>query len=249
MLRDRYHHEMQSLEDRTLDLGRTVAGAVYEAADAFVHLDRERAEAIVRRDKAVNRERLAIQSSVLTLIATQQPVASDVRLLAAILESVAEIERIGDYAKGIASITQKVEGEPFPPAVLGMLLEMAELARSMLRRCLDAFQERDAATAVQIITEDDAVDVLFKEAFRTVLGYGAGDPQTLEAANYLLWVAHNLERTADRVTNIGESVLYLVSGELVSGRKMAVDEFLSSLQGSAAQEPEGDDVAPGAEEA
>jgi phosphate transport system protein len=155
-----------------------------------------------------------------------------VRLLAAILESVTEIERIGDYAKGIGSITLKVDSDSFPPALYRLLVDMAERGRSMMRRSLDAFQQRDAQAACEIISDDDAVDDLFKEAFRAVLTLGRSDPLAIERANYLLWVAHNLERTADRVTNICESVVYMVSGELVSGQKLAVDEFLSSLSAS-----------------
>lgn len=229
MLREQYHHDMRNLEARTLDLGRTVASAVYEAVDALVRGDTARADSIVARDQDVNRERMEIQARVLTVIATQQPVASDIRLLASILEAVAEIERIGDYAKGIATIVLKVRGETLPPAVLYRLLEMAELARAMMRSSLDAFQERDASSAARIIADDEAVDALFKEVFSEVVGSG-GDRQALEVSNYLLWVAHNLERTADRVTNICEGAIYVVSGQLVEGKtSTAVDEFLSSL--------------------
>lgn len=240
MLRDRYHTEMKNLEGQTLDLGRTVASAVGEAVEAFVQRDTARAETIVARDKRVNQERLAIQSEVLTVIATQQPVASDVRLLASILEAVAEIERIGDYAKGIGSITLKSQEEAatFPPNVLNLLVEMSGLARDMMRRSLVAFEARDAELACQIITEDDGVDLLFKQCFQAVLAHYSSDPLSLEAANYLLWVAHNLERTADRVTNICESVVYMVGGELVSGRKMALNEFMTSLRSGRIRAPE-----------
>ena len=221
MARERYHAELKLVEDRTLDLGRMVASAVVEAADAFTRHDEALAEQIIARDKRVNRERLELEKAGLTMIATQQPVAVDMRTLAALQEVVGEIERMGDYAKGIASITLRFPGEPLSPALQKMLIDMAERSRDMLRSSLDAFEQRDADLARRILPEDDAVDDLFSQVYENVMSLDSPDVMALERANYVLWVAHNLERTADRVMNVCERVIYVATGELVSGRKMA----------------------------
>ena len=148
------------------------------------------------------------------LIATQQPMAVDLRTLAAVLEIATELERIGDYAKGIAKITIKMGTEPFVKPLID-IPRMAEKARNMLHRALQAFFGRDTELARAIPMEDDEMDALYDQIFRELITYIMADPKLVDRASYLIWVAHNLERAADRVVNICERVIFMVTGEVV----------------------------------
>jgi phosphate transport system protein len=154
-----------------------------------------------------------MEQDVLTLIATQQPMAGDMRLLAAILEIVTELERIGDYAKGNARINLLIGEQPLVKPLIDLPV-MAEKARDMLHQALEAFVQRDVELARAIARRDDEIDKLYNQVYRELLSYIMEDPHVIEQANYLLWVAHNLERTADRVINICERVVFTVTGEL-----------------------------------
>jgi phosphate transport system protein len=150
----------------------------------------------------------------MVLIATQQPMAGDLRTIAAVLDITHELERIGDYAKGIAKINLMIGDEPLVKPLVD-IPRMAEKARDMLHRALEAFVEQDAALARAIPAEDDEVDDLYNQVYRELITYVLADPRTIEQANYLLWAAHNLERAADRVTNVCERVIFTVTGEMV----------------------------------
>jgi phosphate transport system protein len=162
----------------------------------------------------VNERRLAIEHETLVMIATQQPMAVDLRTLAAVLEIASELERIGDYAKGIARITIRMGVEPFVKPLID-IPRMAEKARYMLHRGLQAFLERDVELARAIPMEDDEMDSLYDQVFRELTTYIIVDPKLVNRATYLIWVAHNLERAADRVVNICERVIFMVTGEVV----------------------------------
>ncbi|MGI6374720.1 MAG: phosphate signaling complex protein PhoU [Anaerolineae bacterium] len=205
--------EIQRVQDDIVTLASMVMRAVREAVQALQSHDLTAAQRLIAGDIEVNRRRFAIESDVLVLIATQQPMADDLRVLAAVLEIVTELERIGDYAKGIAKITQLLGPEP-PLSVPIQIGRMADLALDMLGRAIDAFIRRDDGLARAIPREDDLVDALYNEANRTLLGAMIADPLTMEQANYMLWAAHNLERAADRVTNVCERVVFTVTGEL-----------------------------------
>jgi phosphate transport system protein len=152
------------------------------------------------------------------------------RTLAALQDVVSEIERMGDYAKGIASITTKMQGATVTPVIQRLMLAMAEKSRDMLRASLDAFERRDADLARSIIPMDDEVDDLFAQVYQNVVSMEISDSADFERANYMLWAAHNLERTADRVMNVCESVVYVVTGELVHGRKAVEDTSETSAE-------------------
>jgi phosphate transport system protein len=147
------------------------------------------------------------------IIATQQPMARDVRLLAAVLEIVTELERIGDYAKGIGKINLLLGNQPLVKPLID-IPRMAEISLNMLHRALGAFVAGDVEAARAIPKEDDLVDQLYNQVYRELLTYMIADPSTIDRGNYLLWAAHNLERMADRVTNICERTLYMVTGEM-----------------------------------
>jgi phosphate transport system protein len=238
--RDLYHQKMARLERETLDLGHIVAGELPAAIDAILRCDTQALEDIIAGDERVNNERLAIEGQVMLLIATQQPVAVDMRLLASLLEVVGEIERMGDYVKGIARIGLRLGGAAVPPELARALVTMGDHCQDMLRRALNAFAARDAEAARAIIGDDDAVDALYNQVFRGVLDLGAPDAAQMERSNYVLWIAHNLERTADRVTNICERTIYVVTGALVADAKSAMELRLSALAERFAENEEED---------
>lgn len=214
MVRKTFEQEMQRLQDEMLVLGGMVENAIIDSVDVLKRRDLEGARRLIAGDRDINRKRFAIEADCLVLIATQQPLAGDLRTLAAVLEIVTELERMGDYAKGIARINLMMGDEPLLKPLVD-IPRMAEKARDMLHRALDAFVRRDAALARAIPAEDDEVDALYNQVYRELLTFIMADPRTIDQATYLLWVAHNLERTADRVTNICERVVFTVTGEMM----------------------------------
>lgn len=210
-LRSHFDQELARLDHETLTLGEMVAGALTEAARILRSGDRAAAERLMAWDQEVNRRRYAIEEQALTVIATQQPVARDIRRAAAPLAIVAELERIGDYAKGIASISLQLP-EPLPEASLVLLDRMAAGAAAMLRDGLDAYVRGDEAAARSVAARDDAVDADFGALFRQVMAWPRQPETVLEMANFALWAGHNLERAADRVTNLCERVQFTASG-------------------------------------
>jgi phosphate transport system protein len=213
MIRETFDRELQFLQDELLALGSMVEDALIESVDCLKRHDFEGSRRLMEADLQINAKRFEIEDEVLTLIATRQPVASDLRILAAILEISGELERIGDYAKGIGKINLLIGDQKFLKPLIDVPA-MAEKARSMLHRSLDAFIQRDVDLARAIPKEDDEVDGLYDQVFRELMTYVMSDPRAIEQANYLLWAAHNLERAADRVTNLCERVVFTVTGEL-----------------------------------
>ena len=214
MPRETFERELQSLQDQTMALGSMVEEAIMASVDVLKRRDMEGSRRVIAQDRLVNERRFAIESDALVLIATQQPMAGDLRTIAAVLDITSELERMGDYAKGIAKINLLIgEGPLLKPLV--DIPRMAEKTCDMLHRALDAFARRDTETALAIPTEDDEVDSLYNQVYRELITYILGDPRVIEQANYLLWVAHNLERAADRVTNICERVIFTVTGKMV----------------------------------
>lgn len=213
MLRKRLESELQRLSDEVLALGDMVIEAIMESVALLKARDLEGSERLIEADRDINERRFDIESSILVLIATQQPMASDLRLLAAMLELTTELERIGDYAKGIAKINLLIGEKRLidPPAEIP---QMADKAKGMLHRSIDAFMRQDVDVARTIPPEDDKVDALYNTVYEGLLQYIGDDAGKMEEANYLMWAAHNLERTADRVTNICERVVFTVTGKM-----------------------------------
>jgi len=190
-----------------------VENALVESVEILKQRDMEGARRLIAQDRLINEKRFDIEADALILIATQQPVAGDVRTLAAVLELSTELERIGDYAKGIARVNLMMDEGPLIKPLID-IPRMAEKAQSMLHRALDAFVRRDVDLAWAIPTEDDEVDALYNQVYRELMTLIMTDPRAIDQANYLLWVAHNLERAADRVTNICERVVFTVTGKM-----------------------------------
>ena len=213
MPRENFERELLRLQDEVLFLGSMAEQAVQDAVTALRQMDRKSARAIRKGDQQINEKRYQIEHETLVAIATQQPMARDLRLLAAILEIISELERIGDYAKGIAGIVLMLDKEDVE-IPKGDLKRMADLGMDMLHRALGAFLARDADTARAITPEDDKIDDLYNKIYRKLLKQMMADPSTVDNATRLMWAAHNLERLGDRVTNICERIVFVVTGEI-----------------------------------
>ena len=213
MVRTNFEHEIQEVKDEILILGSLVEQALLDSVSALKKRDLALSEKVIEGDKVINEKRFELENRVMILIATQQPMARDLRVLASFLEVISELERMGDYAKGIGVIQQRMGDQP-PLKPLVDIPRMAEKGVSMLHRALTAFINEDAEAARLIPPEDDLVDQLYIQVYRELITYILADPSSIERANWLLWAAHNLERVADRVTNICERTEFVVTGEI-----------------------------------
>lgn len=214
MPRESLDHQLQELKDEVLAMGSVVEKAIARSIEALKKRDHEAAEQIIKDDLLINQKRYSIEEKCISLIATQQPMASDLRVLVAILYIITDMERIADHAEGIAKINLMMGDEPLLKPLIDVP-RMADKAIDMLRRSLSAFINHDTEAAKEICTEDDEVDNLYNQVYRELLLFMLQDPKTISRATYLLWVAHNLERIADRVTNICERVVFMSTGKLV----------------------------------
>jgi phosphate transport system protein len=212
-IRTIFHKKLREIQDDVLAMGSMVEKATSRSIEALKERDIEKARAIIADDLKINRKRFNIEEKCVQLIATQQPMASDLRTIICVLNIITEIERIGDHAEGIAKIVVMIGDEPLLKPLID-IPRMAERVNDMLHRSLDALINRDADAAKKIVTEDDEVDNLYDQVFRELLTFMAEDPKTITRATRLIWVAHNLERSADRVTNICERVVYMVTGKM-----------------------------------
>ena len=212
-MRTVFHKRLREIQDEILVMGSMVGKAILRSVEALKSRDINLAQRIIDDDRDINKKRFEIEERCIELIATQQPMATDLRTITAILNITTEIERIGDYAVGIARIVILIGGEP-PLKPLVDIPLMAEKTVDMLNLSLDAFIKRDAEAAKKIAQEDDLIDNLYDQIFRELLIIMAEDPKTITRATRLIWTAHNLERAADRVTNICERVIFIVIGKM-----------------------------------
>src|SRR5512135_1982589 len=213
MIRKTFDSEIKQVKDEVLVVGSMVEQAIIDSVEALRKRDIEASKRLFAADKEINRRRFDLEHQLMIMIATQQPMAHDLRLLASIMEINSELERMGDYAKGICNINIRMGEAPLLKPLIDVP-RMAQKGADMLHRALTAFVNEDVETARQIPAEDDEVDALYNQVYRELMTIVIGDPTTIERANWLLWTAHNLERFADRVTNICERTVYVVTGEL-----------------------------------
>lgn len=213
MPRETMDREIRELKDEIQMLGSMVEKNISDAMVALKTRNVQLSLEVLQADKNVNQKRFDIESAALLVIATQQPMAHDLRLLAAILEVAGELERIGDYAKGNAKINTLLENI-VPEVPLQELEAMSEAAASMLHRAIIAFVKEDEKEAREIPLEDDRVDEMYKSIYRKLVECMIQKPHTIDHTNFYMWAAHNLERTADRVSNICERTIFVVTGEL-----------------------------------
>lgn len=213
MTREHYNRLLLDLDQQILEMGDLVVRTISQCIDALEALDVEAAQTLIANDTWVDDKRYDIENRALLLIATQQPLAGDLRTVAAILTIATELERIGDYCEGIAKLTLRMAAES-EPAQLPDIRTMADITNQLLRQALAAFRDRDVETAGEVWGRDDEVDALYAQVFRKMLADMVMDKATIRQATYLLWVAHNVERMADRVTNLAERVAFVVTGDV-----------------------------------
>ena len=212
-IRTTFHKKLREIQDEVLVMGSMVGKAITSSVRALKERDLALARQVISDDMKVNQKRFEIEEKCVGLIATQQPMASDLRIIVAILNITTEIERIGDYATGISRVVIMIGDEP-PLKPLVDIPRMAEQTVDMLRRSLDALISRDVEAARKIAAEDNLIDQLYDQVFRELLTFMAEDAKTITRATRLIWVTHNLERAADRVTNICERVVFIVTGKM-----------------------------------
>ena len=209
-----FDKQLGELQNDLLMLGGMVEKAAIRAVDALRTRDIAASEQVVKDDDAIDILRFEIEERCIHLIAQQQPLAGDLRQIIAILHIAVELERMGDYAEGIGKISMMMGDEP-PLKPLVDIPRMADLATGMLRRSLDALVGRDVEMATEVCNADDEVDQLYDQVYQELLTYMIHDPATIQRATFLLWTAHDLERLADRATNVAERVIFSVSGKMV----------------------------------
>jgi phosphate transport system protein len=213
MTREHYGQELKDLRSSVVAMASMVDKAINNAVVALMQRDVSIAQQVVAEDRAINEHRWRTEEQALLVIATQAPMASDLRMIAAVIHIVTDLERMADHAAGIAKIALQTADQP-PLKPLVDIPRMSEIARTMLHDAITAFIEDDQAAARAIVARDDEVDALYEQIYRELLTFMLADPTTIDQATHLLWVAHNLERIADRVTNICERVVFAATGQL-----------------------------------
>lgn len=213
MSRDALDRQFSRIKNEVHNLGEMVEEEMLGAMRALLDRDTASANVVLRRDLAINEKRYSIENAVLTLMATQQPIARDLRRLSAILYIITELERMGDYAKGIAKVTIRLADQP-PPIPLDNLMVMAETAVDLLRRAVDAFLREDAETARCIPDGDEQVDAYYDQIHAALIAAMIANPAVIDRANLIMWAAHNIERLADRVTNLCERTIFVATGKM-----------------------------------
>ena len=212
MPRAEFDRDLQMVQDDLLMMGSMVEKAIGRSLDALKNRDMQMASEVVSEDDIIDDKQREIEERCIDLIATQQPMAVDLRVLVTVIHLASELERMGDYAEGIAKICMMMGDEP-PLKPLIDIPRMSDMASDMLRRSLDAFVNRDVVSSMVVRKDDDEIDALYEQVYRELLTFMLGDPTVIRRATYLLWAAHNIERIADRTTNIAENVIYMVTGE------------------------------------
>ena len=218
MLRIDLDRQLGQLQQEVISLAEIVDKATMRSVEALKHRDLTESQQLVQEDDYIDQKRYEIEDRCVDLIATQQPIAGDLRAIIALLHITVELERIGDYAEGIAKISLLMGDEPTLKPLID-IPRMAEKATAMLRNSMDSLVSRDTIKANQVLKDDDEVDLLYDQVYRELLVFMLQNPQTIQRATYLLWAAHDLERIADRATNIAERVIFLVTGKMVESNK------------------------------
>lgn len=213
IVREHFEKELRHLQNEVLRMGSEVEENLVEVVDALIKRDLDRSRQIVAADRWINELQISLTMESLTLIATQQPAASDLRLLASVMNISNELERIHDYVKGIGRISLMIHDEPISKGLADNFPKMADTGKSMLHRSLAAFTERDVLLAQAVIADDDKVDALFYEALKNMTEAFSQNLANFEEVNHLGWANHNLERAADRVCNICEWAVYTATGK------------------------------------
>ncbi len=206
-------HDIAEIRNDILRMGSLVGDQIANSVRALKDRDLSLAHQVVEADQHINALRYQVESECVRAIATQQPAAKDLRYIVAAIHMASELERIADHASGIASIAIRIGDEPLVKPLID-IPRMQEIASEMIRSALDAFVQMDAEAAKAIVARDQEVDDLYVQVLRELLTFMMQDAKTIAQSTYLLWVAHNLERIADRATNLCERVIFAVTAEL-----------------------------------
>jgi phosphate transport system protein len=213
MAREHFQNRLRGLEQELVGMGEMVIAAIRRSIAALKNVDKAEAERIIADDALINHKRWEIENQCIQLFATQQPVAGDLREIVSFMDLITNLERMGDHAKGIATIVVRHDQKPLLKPLID-IPRMADKACEMIQKSLTAFITQDVAAARAIIEMDNEVDALYEQIFRELLTYMMEDAKTITRSVYLIWVSHNLERIADRVTNICERIIFMVTGEI-----------------------------------
>ncbi len=205
--------ELEHIRSNILRMGSQVESAIERSVEALKNRDTQLAQQVINDDEEINQLRFTLEEQCLELIATQQPAATDLRVVIAATHIAVELERMADHAEGTAELVKRLSDEPLLKPLIDLPI-MGQVAREMIHAALDAFIAHDAEAAQKVARRDDEIDALYQQVFRELLTYMLEDPRTISRATYLLWVAHNLERIGDRVTNVCERVIFMTTGEL-----------------------------------
>jgi len=213
MVREQYIQGLKKIEQGAVSIGEMVWSALDNALDALMQHDLGKAHKVITQDVNINNKRWEIEEECIKLIATQQPVATDLREIIAILNIITEFERMGDHAQGIAKITVLLKSEP-PMKSLQTFYEMSQEVLKMIKRVIQAFLDRNIKESLKIYKHDDVIDNYYNKIFDEIVDFEEENPKHFKIATYFIWMAHDLERIADRVSNVCERIVYLVHGEM-----------------------------------
>jgi phosphate transport system protein len=213
MTRALFERQLAEVQEDMLVMASMVEGAINQSMEALRLRDVALARRIIENDREVNKRRYDCEEKCIELISLQAPLASDLRTLISVLHITTDLERMGDHAEGIARIALMLADEP-PLKAMPDLNRMAELAIEMLHGAIEAYKQRHTERARQIVAMDDRVDELYERVYHELIMMMIAEPATIQRCTYMIWVAHNIERVADRATNICERVVYLVEGRV-----------------------------------
>ena len=212
MPREDFERNLKQVQDEVVQLSSMVEKAIFKSIDSLKRRDLGASQQVIDEDDIIDAKQEAIENRCIDLIALESPMAVDLRVIIAAMMVANELERMGDYAEGIAKISLAM-GELPPLKPLIDIPRMADKAVDMLRRSIESYVNRDIVAAKGVFHDDDEVDEMYEQVYRELLTYMMRDPTTIQRATYLLWVSHDLERVADRTTNIAERVMFLVTGK------------------------------------
>jgi phosphate transport system protein len=211
--REQFHRQLEALQDGVLEMGSMVDRAIDRSMQSLIDRDADVAQSVIDDDQEINATAFHLQNMSLSLLAQQAPMAVDLRVIVSVTSICAELERMGDHAEGIGRIVLLMQDEPLVKPLVDLPV-MAERAREMLKIAVRAFADRDVEAAYRVGAMDDPVDKLYDRIYNDLIQIMIHDPSTVEPSTHLLWVAHNLERIADRATNVAERTVFTVTGML-----------------------------------
>ena len=219
-MRSGFHKELGTLQEDILKMGNLVHELIYKAVKSMVNKDVEMAREVIKADDIVDEMASRLEERCLSMIARQQPMAKDLRMIAGALHLAMDLERIADHAEGLANITIRLKDQAYIKPLID-IPRMGELAREMLKKALKAILRDDVANAWSLVEDEKVMDAIYKQIFRELLSIMMEDPRTITQATELLLAAGHLERIADHITNVGEMVLYIAEGRRVDLNKIA----------------------------